>query len=828
MIHRAARRVASALLLAAPLLWIEAVRWLAGAALVPEQMLGRAVFVGAILAAAWAGAPRCVGGRSWRWPWPTALVVVVAALAAVWYGLHQATLAAWLLVGAGDVLLFWTTLVVTADLRRWLRLVLPFGTALLAGFATAMLGQIEGRFSDEEFFVALQAIILAGLWWWLWLAWYRVLTSPPGPLSAAERGSRAQRGGGEVRSSAKFNPDFWNPVIRIPRRRVWLPLAALVLALATALTWQVYLRSFFPDQAPSYAGVTPDAPFLCGSVAASPQSYDGRAVFKRMLDLVAAHPQKGAPEYGMLALGTGELTWAQQFRTQILAEADAGMFSGPANSVKYIQYEASGRVYYYDRVRAAFPRLFSAAEDGRVRAWFAAINRRALTVEWVDWTYSLALGDWPEGPYANQESGAGLLALLNATGLADPSLVAQNQRYLKRHPGGWDVRFRNTDDAIIYQPEWINNAYYQHLAGGGATPDQVRRSVEWLLVQALPDGAPLQYNYPLAESSAGAAYLAANILGDPRYIWLAGRALAGQAASLGYTGAQPGIEQPLNLVGQAPTTGSCLVFGGSGMPNQPGPLAPDKIIFRDGWEAGSLYAMLNLRFSGWHRYKASNTLTLAYQSGPLIADQLEGPTFGWLPLGRRFFRDKRIPRENLSGLLVARSGMSDLVGQLTGDSPWAQDPPFYANVESFQSGAEYDHSSTSLSNWRGWSQQRTVWMYHGGPLVVYDRASGPAGQPAVISWNLPNAGPLQARRIALRGGSSPAELVFAGAGALQEDAEGGAARRILALPDQPGQLSLVSVLLTQGWVGADVQFDAATRRIVISHATQRIVISLDR
>ena len=803
MIHRAAGRVASVLLLAAPLIWVEAVRWLAGAALMPGQMLGRAVFGGAILAAAWAGVPRCVGGQNWRWPWAAVLVVVVGVLATLWYSLNQATLAAWLLVAAGDVLLIWITLVATSDLRRWLRLVMPFGVALLAGLATAVLAQIEGRFSDEEFFVAVQAMILAGLWWWLWLAWCRLIAVIPPPELPG------------------FN-------LTILRRRVWMPLAALVLILATALTWQAYLRSFFPDQAPTYAGITPDAPFLCGSVAASPQSYDGRAVFNRMLDLVAAHPQKGAPEYGMLALGTGELTWAQQFRTQILAEADAGMFSGPANSVKYIQYEASGRVYYYDRVRAAFPKLFSTSDDGRVREWFAAINRRALTVEWVDWTYSLALGDWPEGPYANQESGAGLLALLNATGLADPSLVARNQSYLQRHPGGWDVRFRNTDDAIIYQPEWINNAYYQHLAGGGASPDQVRRSVEWLLVQALPDGAPLQYNYPLAESSNGAAYLAAKILGDPRYIWLAGRALAGQAASLGYTGAQPGIEQPLNLAGQAPTTGSCLVFGGSGMPNQPGPLAPDKIVFRDGWDAGSLYALLNLRFSGWHRYKASNTLTLAYQSGPLIADQLGGATFNWLPLGRRFFRDKRIPRENLSGLLVARSGMSDLVGQLSGDSPWAQDPPFYASVESFQIGAENDRSSTSLSNWRGWSQQRTIWMYHGGPLVVYDRASGPAGQPAVISWNLPNAGPLQARRIALRGGSSPAELVFAGAGALQEDAQGGGARRILALPDQPGHVSLVSVLLTQGWVGADVQFDVATRHIVISHATRRIVIPLDR
>jgi hypothetical protein len=800
VIRRAAARAGGALLLAAPLAWVELVRWLAGAPLDPGQILGHAAFIAATLAAAWAGAPRATDGRGWRWPWPSAAVIAAGALAALWYGLSGSTLGAWAMVAAGYATLLWITQAVAADLPRRLRPALPLAVALLAGLATAALGQIEVRFSDEEFFVALQTAALAGLWWWIWRAWRQLLAAAPPPALPAR-------------------------ALALPRPRLLLPAAALGLALAAALTWRAYLGSFFSPQAPAYAGVAPDAPFLCGEAPASAQTYDGRAVFERMLDLVAAHPQKGAPEYGMLAMGRHDMGWAQQFRTQILAEADAAMFTGPANSVKYIQYEASGRVYYYDRVRNAFPGLFSADDDRRVRAWLAAINRRALTVEWVDWTYSLALGDWPEGPYANQESGAGLLALLNATGLADPALVARNQSYLARHPGGWDLRFRNTDDAVIYQPEWINNAYYQHLAGGGAPPDQVRRSVEWLLVQALPDGMPLQYNYPIAESSDGAAYLAAQLLGDPRYIWLAGRALDGRANSLGYTGPQPGVEQPLDLVGQAPTTGSCLVFGGSGMPNQAGPLAPDKVVFRDGWEAGSLYAMLNLRFSGWHRYKASNTLTLAYQAGPLVADQLEGPTFGWLPLGRRFFRDKRVPRENLSGLLVARSGMSDLVGQLTGDSPWAQDPPFYAGVDAFHTGADYDRSTTTLSGWRGWSQRRTIWMYHGGPLVVYDQADGPAGQPAAISWSLPGAAPLQGRRIALRGGSAPAELVFVGAGALQDTAQGDGARRVLALPAQPGHLALVSVLLTQGWVGADVQLDTA--QIVITQGARRIVIPLD-
>ena len=74
--------------------------------------------------------------------------------------------------------------------------------------------------------------------------------------------------------------------------------------------------------------------------------------------------------------------------------------------------------------------------------------------------------------------------------------------------------------------------------------------------------------------------------------------------------AQPGAERPLDLAGESPHVGSCLLYGDSGLPTQVGPLAPDKIVFRDGWTPGAAYLLLNLRFSGWHRYKATNTITL--------------------------------------------------------------------------------------------------------------------------------------------------------------------------------------------------------------------------
>ena len=73
---------------------------------------------------------------------------------------------------------------------------------------------------------------------------------------------------------------------------------------------------------------------------------------------------------------------------------------------------------------------------------------------------------WPKGPYENQENGAGLLAMLEAEGLADPALSAANRAYLARNWRGWTARFRVTDDALVYQPEWIDNAYFQSLFSG--------------------------------------------------------------------------------------------------------------------------------------------------------------------------------------------------------------------------------------------------------------------------------------------------------------------------------------------------------------------------
>jgi hypothetical protein len=674
----------------------------------------------------------------------------------------------------------------------------------LGGLIPVASVQIESHFADEEFFAALQCLALSLL--------FALLIAAQALLVKKEPRS-ARRG------------------VQLDRR--WLGLAVCALALIGLIaTVHAYQRSFYPPQAPVYQGISEDNPFLCGKVPPDPETYDGVEVFQRMLAQIASNPHAGLPEYGMLALGTGEQQWAKAFREILLNEAAEGFFTDPAYSVKSAQHDAALRAYYFPRVHDAYPGLFSSQDLVLLREWFATINNRAHTVEPVDWMYALAFAKWPEGPYENQETGPGLLALLESEELAAPDLAPANQDYLERYQRGWITRFRNTDDAFIYQPEWITNAYFQSLYTGEVPDENVRLSLEWLLLQALPDGAPLSYNHPGHRSLGSIAYQGVQFLNDPALVWLAGRALEDAVREGEYLYAQPGAEQPVSTIGRSPTQGSCLLFGDSGLPNQAGPLAPDKIVFRDGWTEGAAYVLLNLRFTGWHRYKATNTVTLVYQDGILASDDMDGQPVGWLPVGRSAFRDKRIPRENLNGLLIPQSGMSAVLYHLSGvNGPWAQDPPFYAKVVAFETGEELDWSRTRLTDWRGWQHDRWLYFYHdGGPIVVVDDAVGPSGRQTALAWHVAGVPTSDGQRITLHGRKQPAEVLVLPLSTdgtrteISEKHDGRAFSHVYVYAPPVGRLRMATLFLLEDWVGADATFHPETQTLHITHGQKHLAI----
>lgn len=783
----------------------------------PLVFLLRWLFVATLLGAAL----RLYAGGTAVTHWRNLLVLVVVLLLAGGrtldsYNDGAAVIALWVFW----LLLLQAGLVVKKANSWWQRLANDALLAGVAGVTPVVVSQFESRFADEEFFVAVQAALVSLAALLLLFACRWALTQ----LSFSDNRER----------SLTLKPGYL---------LLALVLGGLVLA---PLVVRTYQASFYASTAPTYPGISIEQPFLCGELLppAPPLNevrVDGATTFQALLAAIADSPYKETPDYGLLALGTGEAVWTQLFRDQLLQDVEAARYTGPANSVKWGQHAAALRAYYFDRVQHAFPQLFTAAELAQIKIWFAAINRRALTVEWVDWMYATAFAFWPQGPYENQETGAGLLAILEATGLADPDLHAANREYLARNRRGWAARFRNTDDTYIYQFEWITNAQFQQLYWGDDPAINRARSFEWLLLQVLPNGSPPYYNHIGRPSLAPINYLGASLEGDPHYLWLAAQALHQPLGQYGFIRAVPGTEAALTLSGEAPSYGSCLLYGDSGLPTRVGPLAPDKIVFRDGWTADKAYLLLNLRFSGWHRYKATNAISLLYQGEPIITDVVEAEPIRWLPVGRSLFRDKRIPRENLNGLQLENSGFSAALYWLTGiGSAWAQDPPHAAEVIDFQTGVAenghaVDRSHTRITDWRGWRHDRWISFYRDGPLVVIDQATGPVSQRAGLTWHLLRAEDEIATRgrIQVRSGDQPLALQLVHFGqpidepAFQVRASG-SYTSLHAIAPTTGQLSVASLFLPGPWADADVTLDSAptSPSLRIVQGDQEIVIVL--
>jgi len=756
---------------AAALVLLEASRAAAGIPFSPERAIERAAFIVLVLALSRRCRP-ARGGRVWTFPGFAAAALSGAALAGTAAAAWESDAAAWLALA-----LFWAVgLGAAAPAGSPAR---SFALALRVGFLAAAAGaapmiavEIESGFAHEELFVAAEAVLLAAAW-----------------LALVPAGAALAR-------TAKTGKGVRLPSVALGAAAGAISAAALVLALAR------YQRSFFDPAPPGFRGISAASPFLCGESPADRERYDGGHVFDRLLAAIDANPDKGPPEQALLALATRDPARASLFRRELLSEVDRGELSRRGRT-KFWQYAAALRAHYYARVRSSFPALFSLAEQARIGRWFAEINRRALRVGWDDLVYAAAYGKRPEGPYENQENGAGLLAALESGGLSDPRLSAENRRYLDRAPRGWSARWRNSDDALSYQSEWITNAWLQARRTGAFPPDAVRRSFEWLLLQAPPDGFDPDYD-PSGAPALPTAYLGAGLLDDPKLVWLAARNLESAAKTGRRIWAQPGIEGPVRRDGVSPTAGNCLLFGPSGTPTAPGPLAPDKIVLRSGWRADDAYLLANLRFEGWHRYKATNTVTLLRAAGETLVTERGGAPYAFLPLERRLFRDKRIPREALNGLLVEPTGYAAAVERLTGfGGRWAQDPPRTARVDAFDPSGE---SRATIRDWRGWTQRREIAFGAGAPLVIVDDATGPPGGAAALAWHVEGvpAGPGRFRL----GAKRLAQFVLVpldGSGTIASTRRpGSTALDVLYRPRSGGRLRVASVFLIGAWADARV------------------------
>jgi len=505
---------------------------------------------------------------------------------------------------------------------------------------------------------------------------------------------------------------------------------------------------------PQIAGACEDNPFIYCNISDNIIDYDNSNLDKcnattDIVNFLAAKNNKTIDILGSLYLLSKNDASGNSFKESLLRDANNDKYigtEGADSSFKFWQFDAMIRGYYYLEALKKNPHLFNASENKILLEWFRRINDEAFKVSWVDLVYGLEMKKIPDGPYANQEIGIGLLSVLSEI-MKDEYLdiYTKDMDYINATARGWKYNFRNPDDGIVYhQSTWIKNAYVMARYGQqeGLIGNNSRRSFEWILLQWPPNGMSPAYNMPFDYTPYDVMFLGSQIFNDGRYLWLANKMLNDEMLNYNRTADSVLMTGSLNdsLVPIKPTVGSCYIEGTTGLAQSPGLLRPDKIVLRNGWNYDSLYALLNLRFSGWHSYKATNSLVTVMYGKPFIVEGLSYKLFSWLPRGKAVLRDKKIDRYDLNTLQIKKTGFQEAIYEITGfDSPWFQDTPRFADVVLINTTPIADYSMTKVSDWHGWDHYRTMILVkdEGEPfLIVADCARSLSPGETRITWHL--------------------------------------------------------------------------------------------
>ncbi len=461
-----------------------------------------------------------------------------------------------------------------------------------------------------------------------------------------------------------------------------------------------------------------------------------------IIEFIKRKKDLGLSELTALYVLTEDKQYALKVKEILLKEAEEGRFTNPAHSVKSQQFDAAKRAVSYLEVEK-IKELFSQKEKQEMVNWFKDIVNRIFSVEWVDYLYAVAFKRAPVGPYENQEIGAGALAVLaEIIEEEHPEIAKRARDFIDKHAVVWGGNFRNTDDSITYQSWWISNAFlvakYRPMPEWSSNTN-ASDAFEWILKQWPPNGMALAYNDYHPANIADTMALGASLFHDRRYKWLAVKMLQQQDAGedVGFPFYFGLVSWDDSLEPVRPSVGSSYLMGPGGLPHDPGPSMPDKIVFREGWEESSLYALLNLRYSGWHKYKATNSFVNITYGRPFVVEDFISKRHTWLPAGRSLYRDKKIDRIRLNGFQVGLEGYELLVHDILKiGTSWAQDPPRYAEVQYFQKTPGVEFSKTNLSKWRGWWNERISILLKDSYFAVFDKAERKKDGKVAISWHL--------------------------------------------------------------------------------------------
>lgn len=466
---------------------------------------------------------------------------------------------------------------------------------------------------------------------------------------------------------------------------------------------------------------------------------------EKFVEYLLNHEKHSISQKATLFFLTNDQIWAEQFRTDLLQEASANKFTGKTDSMKFAQREAMTRAMFLLEIQNKIPNFITRSEQKLLTTWFENIARRIFQPEWVDYLYAVPFKDDPDGPYLNQEVGAGTLAVLQHV-VKDEALQQKITKFLAEKSAGFSKNFRNPDDAIGYQNVWIENAFAMHLYTGKSNEslEGMKLALDWLMVQLPQNIVPLGYGLPYELKPITSLAVGAFYLRDKNARWLLEQHLKKIIQEKGRFPSEMFAfwlwDETVKL--EKPNEKSVVINGPTGYAFRPGPIAPDKVVLRSTDKNATneaAFLLANLRNIGWHRYPATNTaISLLFDGYSIVGEDIIKKSHDWLPKGRAQHRDKKIDRLRLNGLQIARDGLDAWIGGITGVySSWRQDVPRTSKVLHSQSTAMYEAVTIELENWAGTSHTRTYLLSKERQVLVIDQMTSDRESLAKqITWHV--------------------------------------------------------------------------------------------
>lgn len=415
-----------------------------------------------------------------------------------------------------------------------------------------------------------------------------------------------------------------------------------------------------------------------------------------------------------------------------------------------------------------------------------------------DWFYARAQRMWADRdsatwatfrPYDNQEIGIGICTLLSVLfAKRDPALAQGFAELTDTRIIGWERKNGNLDDTLFYSPVFAKSLWYYakyRQREDLLRSDHCRYTFESVLQQQPGSGMFTQYNWTQHGSAAEMMALGAFLFHDGHYQWMANRlledrllrreeriAFAARNIDRDKITATPDQETELEEVIHAeldcmgkfdhvwegltenifhlwyfwqddlqpvkPAEGSQVLYKSAGQgrwPYAPEPILPDKLVFRDGWESNSLFAIMNL-WGGQnspaaktvsHRYPAVNELITLVWGAPFVVQNIDQVT-----------RDIHIHRKDLNAFCLRENGQwqsAELIGELKFGVYPALDM-MNAKLEAVHAFDNAAFSKSTLYEYRGWTNERTAVLVKGQALIVFDQCFGCAAGEGGVRWHL--------------------------------------------------------------------------------------------